>query len=250
MTMPAMNPRYGVWLSGPNVSAAEIARSIGYGTAVLDIEHGSFDLEGLDRFIPLLKALGFRVLAKVLASERAPIQQALDFGADAVVIPHIKNAAHAAVVCGYAKFPPRGDRSFAGGRTVGYGAPDDAWVVAQDAKTRCYPMIEHGTALAEVEAILALDVVDGVFVGPSDLSLRRERGAYKRSAGDFADLDRIAKAAHAVGKHWILPAWSVDEKTFAHENGAHAMVLTMEHGALALGLRDAWNAMGAIAAQG
>lgn len=249
MMHKTVQARYGVWLSGPNVAAAEIAALVGYRMAVLDIEHGSFDLEGLDRFIPLLKGLGIEVLAKVLACERAPIQQALDFGANAVVIPHIKNAAHAAQVCAFAKFPPRGDRSFAGGRTTGYRAPDDAWFKAQDAQTRCYPMIEHGSALEEVEKIFALDVVDGVFVGPSDLSLRRDRGAYSRTKDDFADLKRVADAARAAGKVWLLPAWSTEEKRFALENGAHQLVLTMEHGALAQGLSDAWDSTEKLAAE-
>ncbi|EUB98900.1 HpcH/HpaI aldolase [Rhizobium sp. CF080] len=230
-----------VWLSGPNVPAAEIAAAIGYTSAVLDVEHGSFDLDTLDRFIPLLKGLGLEVLAKVLAPERGPVQQALDFGADAVVIPHILDAAHAEKVCAFAKFPPTGDRSFAGGRTVAYGSPDDQWFIDQDNRTRCYPMIEHAGALRDVARILALDTVAGVFVGPSDLSLRRGRRSYKRDEADFADLQTIADAAKAAGKHWLLPAWSVSEKQFALANQAHTLVLTMEHGALAHGLRDAWS---------
>ncbi|MBD9387963.1 4-hydroxy-2-oxoheptanedioate aldolase [Rhizobium sp. BIGb0125] len=230
-----------VWLSGPNIAAAEIAASIGYTAVVLDIEHGSFDLDTLERFIPVLKGLGLEVLAKVLAPERGPIQQALDFGADAVVIPHILDAAHAEKTCAFAKFPPHGERSFAGGRTVAYGSPDDQWFIDQDRKTRCYPMIEHASALRDIEHILSLDTVDGVFIGPSDLSLRRGRGSYKRSEADFADLKAIADAAKAAGKHWLLPAWSVSEKQFALENNAHTLVLTMEHGAIALGFRDAWN---------
>lgn len=231
---------HGFWFSSPNVAAAEIAAAIGYRMAVLDIEHGTFDLDALDRFIPLLKGLGFEVLAKVLAPGRGPIQQALDFGADAVVIPHIGNLADARRVCGFAKFPPRGDRSFAGGRTTAYAAPDDAWFKHQDANTRCYPMIEHAGALSDVEAILALDVVDGVFVGPSDLSLRRGRGAYRRGEGDWSDLKHIADAARAARKPWILPAWTAEEKTFALRHGAHQLVLTMEHGALACGLKEIW----------
>jgi len=230
----------GLWLSGANMPAAEIAARIGYTVVVLDIEHGSFDLDTLDRFIPALKGLGFEVLAKVLGPERGPIQQALDFGADAVVIPHILDADHARRVCAFAKFPPKGERSFAGGRTVAYGGPDDQWFLDQDAKTRCYPMIEHAGALRDIEKILALDTVDGVFIGPSDLSLRRDRGAYKRTDADFADLKTVADAAHKAGKHWVLPAWSVSEKEFALANGAYSLCLTMEHGALALGLQDAW----------
>lgn len=240
MSRPEHTPRYALWLSSPNVAAAEIAAGIGYQSIVLDIEHGAFDLADLERFIPLLKRLGFQVLAKVLAPERSPIQQALDFGADAVVIPHIESAEHARRVCAYAKFPPLGTRSFAGGRTVSYQAPDDQWVAQQDKITRCYPMIEDQTALEDIDAILALDCVDGVFIGPTDLSLLRGRGAYKRSPEDFADLLRIAQAANTAGKDWVLPAWSESEKRFALEHKASTLALTMEHGALAAGIRAAW----------
>ena len=240
MSEQRVEARYAFWLSSPNLAAAEIAADIGYRTVVLDIEHGTFDLAALDRFIPALRGLGLCVQSKVLGPTREAIQQALDFGSHAVIVPHIESAAHAERVCGFAKFPPLGERSFAGGRTTRYGGFDDAWVEQQDTQTRCFAMIEDATALAEVAGILALGCVDGVFVGPSDLSLRRARGAYKRSAGDWDDLRAIAEAARRANKPWILPAWSKEEKRFALEHGAQGMVLTMEHGALAAGLRAAW----------
>lgn len=227
--------RYAIWLSDPSFAAAEIARGLGYGAVVLDIEHGAFDLADLERFIPFCRATGLEVLAKVLGPERGPIQQALDFGADAVVIPHVADAEHAREVTAFAKFPPRGDRSFAGGRTTAYGGMSDAWVAEQDAKTRCLPMIEDAGAIEEIDEILALPTVDGVFVGPSDLSLRRERGAYTRVDGDFTDLAVVAKAAAEAGKPWVLPAWSSAEKEFAANHGVDQLALIMQHGALAAG---------------
>ncbi|MFC0449980.1 HpcH/HpaI aldolase family protein [Rhodococcus jostii] len=238
MTPPHADPRFAVWLSDPNFAAAEIARGIGYGATVLDIEHGAFGLADLERFIPFLKALGMDVLAKVLTPDRGPIQQALDFGADAVVIPHVESAAHAREITAFAKFPPLGDRSLAGGRTIAYGPYTDDWVAAEDIRVRCYPMIEDAGALADIDAILELATVDGVFVGPGDLSIRRDRGTYTREAGDFADLQKIADAAHAAGKHWLMPAWTEEEKRFALENNAHQLALTMQHGALRAGFEQ------------
>lgn len=235
------HPSYGVWFSTAHTAMAEMASKIGYRSAVLDIEHGSFDLATLERFIPFLKALGFRVLAKVLAPERGPIQQALDFGAHAVIVPHIEGVHHAKEICAFAKFPLKGKRSFAGGHTVDYGAPDDAWVEDQNNNTRCYPMIEDAQALEEIEDILALDTVDGVFIGPSDLSLLRGRGAYKRSEADFIDLTRIARAACKAGKDWILPAWSDSEKQFALQEKASDIVLLTEQTALFVGMKAAWD---------
>ncbi|WP_246064522.1 hypothetical protein [Nonomuraea longispora] len=78
--------------------------------------------------------------------------------------------------------------------------------------------------------------------------MRRGRGAYTRSESDFADLRLVADAARAAGKPWVLPAWSASEKTFALENGADQLVLTMEHGALMAGFGAALDETNALAA--
>lgn len=161
-----MDRRYAVWFSAPNTSTAEIARDVGYGAAVLDIEHGAFDFAGPDHFVPFLRALGVEVIAKVLAPERGPIQQALDFG-----------------------------------------------------------------AFQELQDILELPTVYGIFVGPSDLWLRRNRGACSHTPSDVADFKTIAEAAKPAGKPWIFPAWHSSEKQFALEHNAAQIVLTMEHAA-------------------
>lgn len=235
-------PSLAAWFSTPTFAGAEIVRSIGYTTAVLDIEHGTFDLAALERYIPFLRAIGLTVIAKVLAPERGPIQQALDFGADAVAIPHVENLEHAKAITQMGKFPPRGDRSLAGGRTCGYGGADDKWYMDQDHKTSVYPMIEDAGAIEDIAGILALETVDGVFIGPSDLSLRRNRGAYTASPDDFEDIKTIAHACKAAGKPWVMPAWADSEKELALRYGASTVVLTMEHGAIMDGFSRAYDA--------
>ncbi|TFV60274.1 4-hydroxy-2-oxovalerate aldolase [Mycobacterium sp. PS03-16] len=237
MTSPPENqhPPVSIWLTEPSAAAVEMGFLAGYDTVVLDIEHGLFDLRELDWIIPFIRAKGMRVIAKVLGPERGPIQQALDFGADAVAIPHITSAEHAAEICGFAKFPPLGDRSFAGGRTTGYKGFTDDWVAIQDRQTHCYPMIEDASAFDDIKKILDLPMVDGIFVGPSDLSLRRDRGAYSVTDADLTDLRHLARAANAAGKPWLLPAWSAAEQQLAVEEGAHTIVAAMQYGAMLTG---------------
>ena len=174
--MTALPSGLGLWLSSPNLMLLEVAATQGVDSVVIDIEHGTFDLAALDTVLLLANALRLPILAKAAAPERAAIQQPLDFGAAGVVIPHIGGIAHAAAVTAFAKFPPAGSRSFAGGRTVRYDVPTDDFFAGEDARTLCLPMIETAAALDDVEAIARLDTVDGLFVGPSDLSLRRGRG--------------------------------------------------------------------------
>ncbi|WP_372741370.1 HpcH/HpaI aldolase/citrate lyase family protein [Neptunomonas sp.] len=233
------NPALSVWLTEPSSAAVDIAKLAGFDTVVLDVEHGLFDLAALDWIIPFIRARGMRVIVKVLGPERGPIQQALDFGANAVAIPHIESAEHAARVCGYAKFPPLGDRSFAGGRTSNYRGFTDEWLQEQDSQYQCFPMIEDGTAYDAVEDILALDCVDGIFIGPSDLSLRRGRGAYSVTDADLEDIRHLARAAQQANKPWILPAWSEAEQRVAIEENASVVVINMQYGALLGGFTQA-----------
>lgn len=218
-------PQLAFWLTQPSFPHVEIAREAGFRAVVLDIEHGSFNLDDLDRIIPFCRALGLFVYAKVLGPQTEPIQQALDFGADAVVIPHIGNAEHASQVCAAAKYPPLGKRSYAGGRTVGYGPASDSYGADENRRTRCFPMIESKQALDDIEAILALPTVDGVFLGPTDLSLDMGAARYSFSPADRDDLTRVAQAANAVGKPWIIPGWTAPERAFAKAEGAQTIVV-------------------------
>lgn len=233
---------FAVWLTTPNHLMVEIARDLGYRRFVLDIEHGLFDLEPTDRLVAFVKALGLEVYAKVLGPQQVPIQQALDMGCDGVIIPHIGDLAHAREVTATAKYPPLGVRSFAGTRTAGYGGAKQEYYERENVRTKCFPMVESKEALADVEAILALPTVDGVFPGPSDLSLSRGRGAYANTDADRADLKRIADAAKAAGKPWIMPAWTAAERGFARQHGAAFMVVVDETGSLYTGLAQALKA--------
>ena len=85
--------------------------------------------------------------------------------------------------------------------------------------------------------VARLDTVDGLFVGPSDLSLRRGRGRYRRTEADREDLVRIAAAAAAAGKPWIMPAWTAEEQQWAQGLGAHLQIIVEEQALLADGLR-------------
>jgi 4-hydroxy-2-oxoheptanedioate aldolase len=229
---------HAVWLSTPHHQLVEIAFGLGCRKFVLDIEHGYFDLDPTDKLVALIRALGAEVYAKVLGPETIPIQQALDIGCNGVIIPHIGSVEHARQVTLAAKYPPLGNRSFSGTRPARYDAVRQDYYTRENAQTLCLPMVESAEALADIEAILALPTVDGVFVGPSDLSLSRGRGAYAKTEADFADLRRIAAAAKAAGKPWIMPAWAPVERSLARDLGADWQVTVDEYGALWTGIEQ------------
>ena len=127
------------WMSTPYFAHFEIARDMGFAAVVLDVEHGTFGLDDLDRLIPFCHGIGLKVYAKVLGPQVEAVQQALDFGADGVIIPHIGGIEHATKVCAAAKFPPVGLRSSAGWRPTGYKRSDDAYFAEQNRRVKCWP---------------------------------------------------------------------------------------------------------------
>lgn len=234
--MTGQHPDIGFWLMSPNEDACEIASILGYGTAIIDMEHGTFNQESAARTVTICKALQLRVFTRVDSAERVSIQHALDVGSDGVILPQIRDLEHAKVATSFAKYPPLGNRGFGGGKTVRYLPAPEHFVAAENRRVVCWAMIETVTALRDVERIAALQTVDGLFIGPNDLSLALGRGEYLADGRDHDDIAKIAKAASTRGKPWAMPVASRTDRDFAHSLGIAFMAITDERTALRDGL--------------
>lgn len=188
------------WLQTASQQACEIARIAGYDMVVFDAEHGIFDNAALDRLVPFCTAIGLVPMIRVAEASRPAIQAALDMGSAGVILPQINDLDHATRVSALAKFPPLGSRGIGYSRTTHYDGATDEFASAENAKRLCYVMVETAGALADAEAIAALPCVDGLFIGPGDLSLARDRGIFRDTSEDSADLKRVAEAAKTAGK--------------------------------------------------
>ncbi|WP_050996885.1 HpcH/HpaI aldolase family protein [Sinorhizobium fredii] len=234
--MASRHTELGFWLMTPNENACEIASILGYGTVIIDMEHGTFEPSTAARSITIAKAFGMTVYTRVASAERVPIQHALDFGSDGVILPQIKGVEHARAATAFAKFPPLGVRGFGGGKTVNYMPAPRHFVEAENRRTKCWVMIETAQALEEVEKIAALEAVDGLFIGPNDLSLARGRGEYLADGSDHDDIRRIARAAQAHDKPWAMPVLSKLDRDLARSLNIAFMATTDDLTALRDGL--------------
>jgi 2-dehydro-3-deoxyglucarate aldolase len=229
----------GFWLMTPNDDACAIASVLGYGTAIVDMEHGAFDPAGAARIITVCKALRLRAFVRVESAERVPVQHGLDFGADGVILPQIADVDHARVATAFAKYPPLGTRGFGGGKTVRYLPAPRHFVEAENRRVSCWAMIETTSALRDVDEIARLETVDGLFVGPNDLSLARGRGEYSADSRDRADIGRIAEAAQKAGKPWAMPTDDRQAVEFARRLGAAFLAVTDDRTAMRQGFEIA-----------
>lgn len=224
-----------LWLSAPSLQLIEHAAAR-LDAIMLDLEHGVFDLAELEQTIVLCRAYRLPIYVKVLEAEPAAIQRPLDLGADGVIIPHVRGVEHARQLAEATKYPPEGVRSCTGGRIFDYGRPSAESLAAANRRCLCLPMVETAEALGEIEAIMALPSVDGVFLGPTDLALDRGRAFYGFDAEDRADLERIVRAARTAGKPWLMPAWSPAEQRWAKEQGADLTIVATDRTILTRGL--------------
>jgi 2-dehydro-3-deoxyglucarate aldolase/4-hydroxy-2-oxoheptanedioate aldolase len=226
----------GFWLMTANLFACEIAKEVGYDIVVLDLEHGTWNAESADRAISLAKALGLTAYSRVSGAERVPIQSALDAGADAVIVPQIRNAEHARAAASYAKYPPLGTRGIGHSRVNRYGGFSPEFLDAENRRTQCIVMIETQEAFDDVERIAAVPAVDGLFIGPGDLSLTRGRGLNRDTPADTEDHRRIVEAARAAGKAWSMAAGHPRRRRFAADLGAAFVTTTDDLSAVRAGL--------------
>lgn len=232
------SPKLGFWLQRPSRATCEIAALVGYDFVLLDMEHGVIGPEAADELIACVRDLGLTVYSRVSRSERVPIQAALDAGADGVILPQLQDAAHAREATAFAKYPRLGTRGIGFSRTHGYAGHPPNFADSENRRTRCYAMVETPGALAEVGAIAALPTVDGIFIGPADLSLTRGRGPVQGNVADKRDWRQVALAAAAAEKAWGMPAHDADSLRFVRRYGGAFVTVSDDLSALQLGLRE------------
>lgn len=160
----------GTFLSTGSELAAEACAIGGLDWGFVDLEHGFIGENGLVGLSRALALHGAAAVARVETTERIRIGQALDAGADAVMLPRIDNVDQARAVLRHLRYPPAGDRGVAGytrARMFGHDGRD-----ADDVNGAVVGIlqIESVSALDQVDALAALPGVDALFVGPSDLS--------------------------------------------------------------------------------
>ncbi|KSU66068.1 HpcH/HpaI aldolase family protein [Arthrobacter sp. NIO-1057] len=162
-------PAVGYWvvLDSP-VSTERIAR-LGYDYVALDAQHGLIGYNGMLTGLMAIDASGQAAgVVRVEANNATAIGKALDAGAVAVIVPLVNDAQDAADAVKYAKYPPHGIRSYGPMRSALRVGPVPA---ESDATTMVFAMIETPGGLENVEEIAAVEGLDGLYVGPSDLAL-------------------------------------------------------------------------------
>lgn len=191
----------GAFLQVGSPVAAEIAGRAGFDWVLIDLEHGAGSEVGLLEQLQALNGSGTAAIARVESAARLRIGRALDLGAAGVMVPQVNDADIAGNVAAWLRYPPSGLRGVAlSARGAGFGATGHGDVGLLDASVVGIAQIETRMAVDNVEAIAAIDGIDCLFVGPSDLSHSLGLPGRFGDPGFDEALRRIARAADRHGR--------------------------------------------------
>ena len=157
------------WLAIPSSFSAEVMAHQGWDTLTIDLQHGVIDYAAL---VPMLQAISTTStvpIVRVPWLEPGILMKALDAGAYGVICPMINTREDAQKLVHFTHYAPRGTRSFGPIRASLYGGADYAEHANQTIVT--FAMIETAQALDNLDAILSVEGLDAIYIGPSDLSL-------------------------------------------------------------------------------
>ena len=151
--------RRGLWLTFLSPFGLELAGGCGAEWVGIDVQHGDLELTDV---APLARVSPVPVLVRLASHDEAQLARVLDAGVEGVIVPAVESADQAGELVRAACFPPRGRRSRGLARAALLGPSDQPLLL---------PMVETRAGLDHLDDILGVDGVDGIFLGPYDLTL-------------------------------------------------------------------------------
>lgn len=219
----ALEPVSGAWVTVGHPVVAELLAQQDFDFLVLDGEHTENGIESIAAMVRAVDAADgdTEALVRVSAPDPIEIKRVLDLGPSGVIVPQVETAEEAADMVAAASYPPDGYRGVAGTRPSGYGASLDEYYSRANTDTLVLAQIETEDAVEHVGDIAAVDGLDGLFIGPADLSARlgvfgefdsdtfRDAVAEVAAAANDADkpLGTLATSQASVESRW---EWGVD----------------------------------------
>jgi 2-keto-3-deoxy-L-rhamnonate aldolase RhmA len=179
----APGPVYSAILTIPDPGVAAILGWSGFDYVVIDAEHAPFTLESMRSCIDALSASPAASVIRIAANQPTHIKQAVDLGIDGVQVPSVRDADGAAAAVSASRYSPAGTRGVGMGHATRYGSNLEEYLGEANARVAVLAMIEDGAGVENAAGIAATEGLDGVVIGPYDLS---------------ADLGLLGQLGHAT----------------------------------------------------
>lgn len=160
----------GSWITIGHPSVVEVMARAGFDWLTVDLEHSVIDFQAAQVLIATIQAQGLVALVRVTENQPKIIQRVMDAGAAGVIVPMVNSKAEAVCAVEAVRYPPAGKRGVGLARAQGYGFGFEEYAAKINQESVVIAQIEHIKGVTNLEEILAVEGIDGVLVGPYDLS--------------------------------------------------------------------------------
>ena len=208
----AGEPALGCSIMVPSPQMVEMVGHAGFDWVLIDLEHGTIDLETAELMIMAAEASGITPIVRPKTNQKQDISSVMDRGAMGVQVPHVNNAEDARHAVSAVKFGPGDNRGLAAGtRPDSYGLSKsmDEFLKQSNEQTLVCVQLEHAAAIENVDEILTVEGVDVFFIGPSDLSQSMGHPGNPKAEPVKNAIERTLLTIMSAGKIPGMPA-SVD----------------------------------------
>lgn len=194
----------GTWMNLSEPLAAGMLASHGWDWILIDMEHGPIPLGEAAAMVTAVRAQGSVPIVRAAWNESSQIQRVLDLGAWGVMVPVVNDAADARRAVRDTRFPPLGERSRGGVRAnLTFETDPGTYSTRANEEILVLVQVETEQSVRNVQEILAVEGIDGVFVGPNDLAFSGGKpwpGVWEKDADYMRLIDAVPPAAEAAGK--------------------------------------------------
>ncbi len=221
----------GTFVGTASPAVVECLGCAGLDFVILDNEHSPVEAETTAAMVRAAELRNVTPLARVREISRPAILKLLDVGVQGLIVPDVRSTEDVRRVVDYAKYAPVGRRGFCPSRKDGWGTDPQCGVLDTmahfNAETLVIPQCETAEALSDIETIAAMDGVDGIFIGPFDLSISMGMPGDFENPQFRAALARILSACRAAGKPCLI---------FAGDGAGAAVRFAQGYDAVAMGV--------------
>ncbi|MGD9831737.1 MAG: HpcH/HpaI aldolase/citrate lyase family protein [Piscinibacter sp.] len=194
------HPPVGTWIMSASPLVAEATGHAGFDWAVIDMEHSPLDMMDVLQMMQALSCTKMVPIVRVAWNDAVLVKRVLDAGATTVMFPFVQTADEAARAVAATRYPPQGVRGMAGmSRASRFGTLPN-YLATANRQMGVIVQLETAQAIERIDAIADVDGVDGLFIGPADLSASM---GYVGQLTHPAVMDRMAHAVlrcKAIGK--------------------------------------------------
>jgi 2-keto-3-deoxy-L-rhamnonate aldolase RhmA len=218
-------PAVGSWIGLTDISAAEAMAGAGFDWLLIDTEHCPIGRDALRNILVAFK--GYPTVPVVRLTSNSPdhFKIALDLGAQGIVVPFIQSDLDARHAIEYCRYPPLGERGVGPFRASDYYRQFDQYVREANDEILLVAQIESLQAVKNLNSILSVGGLDGIFIGPSDLAASMNAQSQSRHGEVEKVIGQIAGGARQMKVPFGLPVWTPEE--FANYAAIGATLMTL-----------------------